>query len=251
MSLNKVMLIGNVGKDPEVRYLDGNNNPNSGSTKVATFTLATTERYRDRNGELRENTEWHNIVAWRNSADVAEKYIRKGTQLYIEGKLRTRSWTDQTGNKRFTTEITVDNLQLLGRKSDNPGAQDGGQAQGGDNAGQGQQGGYQQGQGYGQPALRQAQGPVNGAAQGPVGNAAQGPAYAQPQYQQGGYQPVRQPVQQPAPQPTQQPDYQQQPALRQTQGLAGNASQGPVQQQAPVNPIEVAAADMPQDDLPF
>lgn len=115
MSLNKVMLIGNVGKDPEVRYLDGNNNPNSGSTKVATFTLATTERYRDRNGELRENTEWHNIVAWRNSADVAEKYIRKGTQVYIEGKLRTRSWTDQTGNKRYTTEVTVDNLQLLGK----------------------------------------------------------------------------------------------------------------------------------------
>ncbi len=218
MSLNKVMLIGNVGKDPEVRYLDGNNNPNSGSTKVATFTLATTERYRDRNGELRENTEWHNIVAWRNSADVAEKYIRKGTQLYVEGKLRTRSWTDQTGNKRFTTEITVDNLQLLGRKSDNPGAQDGGQAQGGYNAGQGQQGGYQQVQGYGQPALRQAQ----------------GPAYAQPQYQQGGYQPVRQPT----PQPVQQPGFQQQPIQQ-------------PQQQAPVNPIEVAAADMPQDDLPF
>ena len=115
MSLNKVMLIGNVGKDPEVRYLDGNN-PNSGSTKVAQFTLATTERYRDRNGELRENTEWHNIVAWRNSADVAEKFIRKGTQLYIEGKLRTRSWTDQSGNKRFTTEVAVDNLQLLGKR---------------------------------------------------------------------------------------------------------------------------------------
>ena len=218
MSLNKVMLIGNVGKDPEVRYLDGNNNPNSGSTKVATFTLATTERYRDRNGELRENTEWHNIVAWRNSADVAEKYIRKGTQVYIEGKLRTRSWTDQTGNKKYTTEITVDNLQLLGRKSDNPGAQDGGQAQGGYNAGQGQQGGYQQqGQSYGQPAARQAQGPAGG------------PAYAQPQYQQGGYQPSQQ--------PTQQTGYQQQ-------------VQQP-QQQAPVNPIEVAAADMPQDDLPF
>ena len=224
MSLNKVMLIGNVGKDPEVRYLDGNNNPNAGSTKVATFTLATTERYRDRNGELRENTEWHNIVAWRNSADVAEKYIRKGTQVYIEGKLRTRSWTDQTGNKRYTTEVTVDNLQLLGRKSDNPGAQDGGQgygqAQGGYNAGQ--QGGYQQqGQGYGQPALRQAQ--------GPAGGPAQGPAYAQPQYQQGGYQPSQQ--------PTQQTGYQQQ-------------VQQP-QQQTPVNPIEVAAADMPQDDLPF
>ncbi|MBR5661570.1 MAG: single-stranded DNA-binding protein [Bacteroidales bacterium] len=121
MSLNKVMLIGNVGRDPEIRYLDGNN-PNQGATKVAQFTLATTERYRDRNGELRENTEWHNIVAWRNSADVAEKFIRKGTQLYIEGKLRTRSWTDQTGNKRFTTEVAVDNLQLLGKRTDNPGA---------------------------------------------------------------------------------------------------------------------------------
>mgnify|MGYP002672363205 CR=1 FL=1 len=231
MSLNKVMLIGNVGKDPEVRYLDGNNNPNSGSTKVATFTLATTERYRDRNGELRENTEWHNIVAWRNSADVAEKYIRKGTQVYIEGKLRTRSWTDQTGNKRYTTEVTVDNLQLLGRKSDNPGAQDGGQAQG-YNAGQ--QGGYQQPQGYGQPAFRQAQGPVGNTAQGQVNGGAQGPAYAQPQYQQGGYQPV----QQPNPQPVQQPGFQQQPVQQS-------------QQQAPVNPIEVAAADMPQDDLPF
>ncbi len=109
------MLIGNVGRDPEVRYLDGNN-PNQGATKVAQFTLATTERYRDRNGELRENTEWHNIVCWRNSADVAEKFIRKGTQVYIEGKLRTRSWTDQTGNKRFTTEVTVDNLQLLGKR---------------------------------------------------------------------------------------------------------------------------------------
>lgn len=118
MSLNKVMLIGNVGRDPEIRYLEGT----TGNTKVATFTLATTERYRDRGGEFRENTEWHNIVAWRNSADVAEKFIRKGTQLYIEGRLRTRSWTDQTGAKRYTTEVQVDNLQLLGKKNDNPGA---------------------------------------------------------------------------------------------------------------------------------
>ncbi|MGM9734880.1 MAG: single-stranded DNA-binding protein [Candidatus Cryptobacteroides sp.] len=121
MSLNKVMLIGNVGRDPEVRYLEGNT-PNA---KVATFTLATTERYRDRNGELRENTEWHNIVAWRNNADVAEKYIRKGTQLFIEGRLRTRSWDDQSGNKRYTTEVIADNLQLLGKKSDNPASQAG------------------------------------------------------------------------------------------------------------------------------
>ena len=122
MSLNKAMLIGNVGRDPEVRYLDGN----SGNAKVATFTLATTERYRDRNGETRENTEWHNIVAWRGNADVAERFIRKGTQLFIEGRIRTRSWDDQTGNKRYTTEIIVDNLQLLGKKSDNPGGQQGG-----------------------------------------------------------------------------------------------------------------------------
>ena len=127
MSLNKVMLIGNVGRDPEVRYLDGN----SGNAKVATFTLATTERYRDRNGETRENTEWHNIVAWRGNADVAERFIRKGTQIYVEGRIRTRSWDDQTGNKRYTTEIIVDNLQLLGKKSDNPGAQPGGYHQGG------------------------------------------------------------------------------------------------------------------------
>lgn len=131
MSLNKVMLIGNVGRDPEVRYLEGNT-PNA---KVASFTLATTERYRDRNGELRENTEWHNIVAWRNNADIAEKYIRKGTQIFIEGRLRSRSWDDQSGNKRYTTEVIADNIQLLGKKSDNPASQ-GGYAP----AGNGQQG---------------------------------------------------------------------------------------------------------------
>ena len=118
MALNKVMLIGNVGKDPEVRYLEsGPQNP-SGNAKVASFPLATSERFRDRNGEVRENTEWHNIVAWRNSADVVEKYVKKGTQLYIEGKLRTRSWVDQTGNKRYTTEVVADSLQLLGRRPD-------------------------------------------------------------------------------------------------------------------------------------
>ena len=111
------MLIGNVGRDPEVRYLDGQ----SGNAKVATFTLATTERYRDRNGETRENTEWHNIVAWRSTADVVERFVKKGTQVYIEGRIRTRSWDDQNGNKRYTTEIIADNLQLLGKMSDNPG----------------------------------------------------------------------------------------------------------------------------------
>ena len=117
MSLNKVMLIGNVGKDPEVRYLEGNS-ANGTNAKVATFPLATSERYRDRNGEQHENTEWHNIVVWRGNADVVEKYVKKGTQLYIEGRIRTRQWTDQTGAKRFTTEIVTDTLQLLGRRAD-------------------------------------------------------------------------------------------------------------------------------------
>ena len=139
MSLNKVMLIGNVGKDPEVRYLENNPQNPGNNAKVASFPLATSERYRDRNGEVRENTEWHNIVAWRNSADICEKYVHKGTQLFIEGRLRTRQWTDQTGNKRYTTEVVVDNLQLLGRRQDGQ--------QEGQNGGYGQnnyQGGYNQ-----------------------------------------------------------------------------------------------------------
>ena len=131
MSLNKAMLIGNVGRDPEVRYLDGKD----GNAKVATFTLATTERYRDRNGETRENTEWHNIVAWRSTADVVERFVKKGTQLFIEGRIRTRSWDDQTGNKRYVTEIVADTLQLLGRRPDGQSPQGGyqtpGQQQGG------------------------------------------------------------------------------------------------------------------------
>lgn len=117
MSLNKVMLIGNVGRDPEIRYLEGGA-AQGGNSKVATFTLATTEKFKDRSGDVRENTEWHNIVAWRQSADIAEKFIRKGTQIFVEGRLRTRSWTDQNGAKKFTTEVVVDNLQLLGRRPD-------------------------------------------------------------------------------------------------------------------------------------
>lgn len=136
MSLNKVMLIGNVGKDPEVRYLDGNN-ANGTNTKVASFPLATSERYRDRNGEQHENTEWHNVVVWRGQADTVERFVRKGTQLYVEGRLRTRSWTDQTGAKRFTTEVVADTIQLLGRRQDNPGSQGAGQNYGGSYTGYG------------------------------------------------------------------------------------------------------------------
>lgn len=170
MSLNKVMLIGNVGRDPEIRYLEGNGQNGQG-TKVATFTLATSERYKDRSGETRENTEWHNIVAWRQNADVCERFVKKGTQLFIEGRLRTRNYTDQSGAKRYVTEITVDTLQLLGRKDDNPAAQ-----------------------GYQQPAYQQSY-------QQPQQNfqPAQ-PAYqpAQPSFQQPAYQQPK-PVAQPAP----------------------------------------------------
>ncbi len=115
-SLNKVLLIGNVGRDPEVRYLDSGPAQGGQSTKVATFTLATTDRYRDRSGELRENTEWHNLVLWRQLADLAEKYIRKGSQIYVEGRIRTRSYNDPQGQKKYMTEIVADNVQLLGRR---------------------------------------------------------------------------------------------------------------------------------------
>lgn len=150
MSVNKVILVGNVGRDPEIRYLDGNSQ-NGQSTKVATFTLATSERYRDRNGNLQENTEWHNIVAWRQSADVCERFVRKGTQLFIEGKLRTRSYTDQQGVKKYTTEIAVDNLQLLGKRENQDGNYQGAPQQGGYQ----QQGGYNSQQpGFQQPAYQ-------------------------------------------------------------------------------------------------
>ena len=112
MSVNKVILVGNVGKDPETRYLEG-------GTAVSKFPLATSEVYRNREGEKITNTEWHNIVLWRAMAEVAEKYVKKGTQLYIEGRIKTRSYTDKEGNTRYITEITGDNMQMLGKRSDN------------------------------------------------------------------------------------------------------------------------------------
>ena len=116
MSVNKVILIGNVGKNPDVRYLENN-------VCVASFTLATTERgYKTQNGtEIPPKTEWHNIVLWRGLAEVAEKYVRKGMQVYIEGKLRTRSWEDKNKIRRYTTEIYADNMELLGKRQDNAG----------------------------------------------------------------------------------------------------------------------------------
>ncbi len=117
--INKVILVGNLGKDPETRYLEN-------GAAVCSFSLATSETYTDRNsGEKRTQTEWHNVVLWRKLAEIGEKFLRKGSQVYIEGKLRTRSWEDQTGQKKYTTEVVGDIMQLLGRPSEsNAGNQD-------------------------------------------------------------------------------------------------------------------------------
>jgi single-strand DNA-binding protein len=109
--VNRVMLIGNLGKDPDVQYLEGN-------IGVAKFSLATTETYKDRSGKLISQTEWHTVVLWRGLADLAEKYLHKGSLVYIEGRLRTRSWEDKEGNKKFATEVVGDNLIMLDKRND-------------------------------------------------------------------------------------------------------------------------------------
>ena len=147
--VNKVILVGNVGLDPEVRTLEG-------GAKVARVRLATTERLFDRTtNETKEHTEWHTITLWRGLADVVDRYVRKGTQLYIEGRLRTREWVDKDNNKRYTTEILADTMNLLGRRSDNPASDNASSGYGAQSQGGYQQGGYQQGGasagGYSQP----------------------------------------------------------------------------------------------------
>jgi len=108
--LNQVQLIGTVGNDPEVRTVQG-------GAKVASFRLATTERFKDRDGNRQEQTEWHQITVWNNKADFVEKFVHKGSNLFLEGKLRTRQWQDQQGNKRYTTEVVADNIQMLDKRS--------------------------------------------------------------------------------------------------------------------------------------
>ena len=105
-AINKVILVGNLGKDPEVRHLEG------GAT-VASFPLATSEYYKDKSGNKVEQTEWHNIVLWRSQAEFAEKYIKKGYTVFIEGKIRTRSWEDKEKNKRYTTEVIGDSISIV------------------------------------------------------------------------------------------------------------------------------------------
>ncbi|MBK9177185.1 MAG: single-stranded DNA-binding protein [Flavobacteriales bacterium] len=121
--VNKVILIGNLGADPEVRHLQN-------GAAVANFRIATSETYKDKQtGEKREQTEWHSIVAWRALAEIVEKYLRKGSKVYVEGKLRTRQWQDKDGNTRYTTEIHADEMTMLDRAGSNaPGSQPGAQS---------------------------------------------------------------------------------------------------------------------------
>ena len=105
--VNKVILVGNLGKDPQVNYLDN-------GIAVANFSLATTESYKNKEGEKVSQTEWHNIVLWRGLAEVAEKYLKKGSSVYIEGKIKTRKWEDKEGVTRYSTEVLADNMTMLG-----------------------------------------------------------------------------------------------------------------------------------------
>jgi single-strand DNA-binding protein len=110
--VNKVVLIGNLGKDPEIQYLEGN-------IPVAKFPLATTETYKDKLGKLISQTEWHNVVLWRGLAELSQKYLHKSSLVYIEGRLKTRYWEDRDHNKKVATEIIADNLIMLDKRSDN------------------------------------------------------------------------------------------------------------------------------------
>ncbi len=109
-SLNKIMLIGNLGRDPEIRYTPE-------GTPVANFSIATSENWTDKSGSRQEHTEWHNIVAWNRLADLSQKYLSKGRQVYIEGRIRTREWNDREGNKRRTTEVIATQMVLLGSRT--------------------------------------------------------------------------------------------------------------------------------------
>ena len=110
-SVNKVILVGRLGKDPEVKYTQG-------GTPVAKFTVATNEVWKDQNGEKQERTEWHNIVAWTKLAEICGQYLNKGSRVYIEGRIQTRSWEDKEKNKRYITEIRADSMVMLSGKSD-------------------------------------------------------------------------------------------------------------------------------------
>lgn len=112
-SVNKVIIIGNLGKDPELRHLQNGD-------VVASFSIATTEQWKDKGGEKKEHTEWHRCIAWRRLGEIVGQYAKKGTQMYIEGKLQTRKWQDKDGQDRFSTEIVVGEMKLLGNRVASP-----------------------------------------------------------------------------------------------------------------------------------
>lgn len=116
MAVNKVILVGNLGKDPELRYT-------ASGQAVATFSLATTEKFKNKGGEQQERTEWHNVVAWGPLAEICGKYLVKGKQIYCEGRIQSRSYDDRDGNKRYITEIVMSDMQMLGGR---PGDESGG-----------------------------------------------------------------------------------------------------------------------------
>lgn len=215
--INKVILVGNIGQDPEVRYL-----PNGGA--VANVNLATSESWMDKSsGQRQEKTEWHRIVFFGKLADVVGQYVRKGSKLYVEGKLQTRKWQDQNGNDRYTTEIVVDGfsgqMQMLDGRSDNSGGYAGADNSGGSNMGyQGGQGGY-----------------ANNPAAQPMG-----------QPQQNHFQQAPQP----SASPYQQPDYTQaapqQPAPQQHMASHTAPQQAPSPQPAHTPPQQAAAQPVPQ-----
>jgi len=136
-SLNKVMLIGNLGKDPEVRYTPG-------GTAVASFPVATSEKFKNKNGEFEEKTEWHNVVLWGRQAEIAGEYLAKGRTVFIEGRLQTRKWQDKEGRDRWTTEVVGERMQMLGGKGEG-GGRSGGRG--------GQEGGFGSEPAYDEPAF--------------------------------------------------------------------------------------------------
>ena len=118
VGVNKVILLGNLGKNPDVvAFPQERNNETSNLVKKASFPLATTEYRRNKDGERIEQTEWHNVVCWRSLAEIAEKILRKGTQIFVEGKLQTRSWEDKDGNKRYITEVVADNFIVIANRN--------------------------------------------------------------------------------------------------------------------------------------
>ena len=166
--VNKVILVGNLGNDPEVRYMPNGN-------AVANLSLATSESWKDQQGQVQERTEWQRLTMYRRLAEIAGEYLKKGSQIYVEGKLQTRKWQDQQGQDRYTTEIIVDQMQMLGGRGGEAGGGSGGYQRQQSNQG----GGYNQNQGggYNQPA---PQGAPQGGQQGGYNQAPQGGGQSQP-----------------------------------------------------------------------